>query len=102
MVYKDPPGLVSAGKAQVNDVDIKVTAPDGTVYWGNQGLLDGMYSKPGGEPDRLDTVENVFVEKPKAGQWKIEVIATAINQPIKEGGALEVPFALVAAGGRKV
>ncbi|MEZ0315188.1 MAG: hypothetical protein ACAI38_25735 [Myxococcota bacterium] len=102
MVYKDPPGLVSAGKAQVNDVDIKVTAPDGTVYWGNNGLLDGMYSKSGGEPDRLDTVENVFVEKPKAGQWKIEVIATAINQPIKEGGALEVPFALVAAGGRKV
>lgn len=102
MVYKDPPGLVSAGKAQVNDIDLKVTAPDGTVYWGNVGLLDGMYSKPGGEPDRLDTVENVFVEKPKAGKWTIEVIAAAINAPVSEGGPLEVPFALVAAGGRKV
>lgn len=101
MVYKDPPGLVSAGKAQVNDIDLKVTAPDGTVYFGNVGLLDGMYSKPGGEPDRLDTVENVFVEKPKAGKWTIEVIAAAINAPVTEGGALEVPFALVAAGARK-
>lgn len=101
MVYKDPPGLVSAGKAQVNDLDIKVTAPDGTVYFGNNGLLDGMYSKPGGEADRLDTVENVFVEKPAAGKWTIEVTAAAINQPLKEGGALEVPFALVVAGGAK-
>lgn len=101
MVYKDPPGLVSAGKAQVNDLDIKVTAPDGTVYWGNNGLLDGMYSTSGGEPDRLDTVENVFVQKPAAGTWTVEVIAAAINQPVVEGGALEVPFALVVAGAVK-
>jgi hypothetical protein len=99
MVYKDPPALVSAAKAQVNDLDLKVTAPDGTVYWGNVGLLDGIYSKPGGEPDRIDTVENVFVQNPQAGRWTIEVIGQAINQPV--AGDPKASFALVALGGRK-
>jgi serine protease AprX len=97
LVWKDPPALVSAGKDQVNDFDLKVTAPDGTMYLGNVGLLDGIYSKPGGERDRIDTVENVFIEKPAAGAWTIEVHAAAINEPLT-GSVLESPFALVALG----
>ncbi len=100
LVWKDPPALVSAGKALVNDFDLKVTAPDGTVYLGNVGLLDGIYSKPGGESDRIDTVENVFIEKPASGKWTVEVTAKAINQPV-HGDKLESAFALVALGGVK-
>ncbi len=99
MVYKDPPALVPAARAQVNDLDLKVTAPDGTVYFGNFGLLDGIYSQPGGEPDRIDTVENVFVQNPQAGRWTIEVIGQAVNQPL--AGDPKVSFALVALGGRQ-
>src|SRR5690606_15690337 len=31
LVYTDAPGAASAGKALVNDLDIKITAPDGRV-----------------------------------------------------------------------
>jgi hypothetical protein len=84
-------------------MDLKVTAPDGTVYFGNVGLLDGNYSKPGGQPDRLDTVENVFIKNPMAGEWKIEVVARAVNQDgHKATSDTDSAFALVALGGKKV
>lgn len=38
-----------------------------------------MTSTPGGEPNKLDTVENVFVGAPQAGRWTVEVIADEIN-----------------------
>ncbi len=81
MVYPDPPGTTSASLHRINDVSLKVTAPDGTtVYHGNNGLLSGNYSTPGGSPNTIDTVENVFVQNPAAGTWTVEVRAAEVNQ----------------------
>jgi hypothetical protein len=79
LVYADKEGAVLAAVHRVNDLDLKVTAPDGAVYWGNHGLLAGNESTPGGERDAVDTVENVFVTNPVAGEWLVEVIAEEIN-----------------------
>ena len=83
----------------LNDLSLKVTSPTGTVYHGNNGLLAGNYSVPGGSPNTIDTVENVFVASPETGAWTVEVVAAAINQD----GHLPTPrsdsaFALVVTG----
>jgi serine protease AprX len=73
MVYRDPAGSPSAGIHRVNDLNLKVIAPDGTYYWGNNGLLSGNWSTPGGLPNSVDTVENVFIQNPMPGEWTIKV-----------------------------
>lgn len=102
MVYADPLGNPASQIATVNDLDLKVTAPDGTVYWGNVGLGigEGMWSLPGGESNTVDTVENVFIENPMTGVWRIEVTATALNQDarVETPDIIDADFALVASG----
>lgn len=101
MVYPDPPGTTSASLHRVNDVSLKVTAPDGTTtYHGNNGLLAGNYSTPGGSPNTIDTVENVFVQSPAAGTWSVEVRAAEVNQDgYRTSRAItDVVFSLVVTG----
>ncbi|WP_232836813.1 S8/S53 family peptidase [Lentzea terrae] len=96
LAYTDPAGSPTAAKATVNDLTLKVTAPDGTVYWGNNGLLAGNWSTPGGAANTVDTVENVLVQAPAAGTWTVEVIATAVNvDGHVETAATDADYALV-------
>ncbi len=96
LVYTDPMGSPSAARARVNDLSLRVTAPNGTVFWGNNGLLTGNWSTPGGTSNKVDTVENVFVERPAAGTWTIEVLAAEINADgHPETTATDADFALV-------
>ena len=74
MCYADLPGNPSARFTRVNDLTLRVTAPNGTTkYWGNNGLKQGNYSVAGGSRDQRDTVENVFVKNPAVGVWRVEV-----------------------------
>ncbi|MEU2491015.1 S8 family serine peptidase [Streptomyces sp. NPDC007883] len=99
MVYTDPMGSPSAAQARVNDLTLKLTAPDGTVYWGNNGLAADVWSAPGGSANTIDTVENVFVQTPAAGTWTIEVIASQVSADGHvETPATDADFALVATG----
>ncbi len=99
LVYADPAGNPGASQHRINDVTLQVTAPDGTVYWGNNGLLANNYSTPGGSPNTVDTVENVFVESPEAGLWTVTVIAAEVVQDGHvETGEVDVDFALVVSG----
>ena len=91
----------AATQQAINDLSMRVAAPDGTLYVGNAGLEDEMWSVAGlGAFDTVNTIENVFVENPAAGEWFVEVRATAVV----EDNHLETPefdcdYALVAVGG---
>jgi hypothetical protein len=87
MVYTDPPGEVFATIARKNDLNLGVNSPSFVYYGGNHGLIDGNWSTPGGAPDEVNTVENVFVLHPEPGQWTITVSATLIA----EDSHLETP-----------
>ncbi|MGW6444198.1 S8 family serine peptidase [Lentzea sp. NPDC055074] len=96
LAYTDPAGSPTAAKATVNDLTLKVTAPNGTVYWGNNGLLAGNWSTSGGVANTVDTVENVLVQTPAAGNWTVEVIATSVNvDGHVETAATDADYALV-------
>jgi hypothetical protein len=100
MVYPDPPGTTSSTLHRINDVNLEVTSPSATVYHGNVGLDAETESTPGGSPNGVDTVENVFVRNPELGIWTVKVEAVEINQD----GHLATPeddatFALVVTGG---
>lgn len=102
MVYTDPMGTPGATRHRINDLSVKVTAPDGTIYWGNVGLGTGggMWSTPGGTANIVDTVENVFIQNPIPGKYLIEVIASEVNADARPEtpGVNDVDFALVASG----
>lgn len=96
LAYTDPAGTPSAAQARVNDLTLKVTAPNGTVYFGNNGLLNGQFSTAGGTANTIDTVENVILEKAAAGTWTVEVIATQVNvDGHRETAATDADYALV-------
>jgi len=99
MVYSDPAGENGAEIALVNDLSLRVTAPDGTSYWGNNGLWSGNWSTPGGTSNTVDTVENVFVDNAAAGNWTVEVVPTNINQDAHlETTTIDADFGLVVSG----
>jgi subtilase family serine protease len=87
LVWTDYPGASGAAKALVNDLDLTVTAPDGTTtYLGN--VFSNGESATGGSADRLNVEEQVFIKTPSIGSYTITV--TGYNIPYGPQ-----PFALV-------
>jgi hypothetical protein len=79
MVYVEPMGSTSGGNARKNDLSLRVTAPNGNTYWGNNGMSNANWTTAGGSADTINTVENVFVQNPASGTWTVEVIGSDIN-----------------------
>jgi hypothetical protein len=101
MVYRDPAGNPASALHRVNDLTLRVVAPDGvTVYWGNNGATAGLTTPPGGAADVRNTVENVFIDSPAAGEWTIEVQGNSITADAVAGtvGVIDASFALVVTG----
>jgi hypothetical protein len=103
LVWTDPAGTPGAQTALVNNLDLKVTAPNGTVFWGNHGLTSSQWSSSGDNPsyrDSKNNVENVFIENPEqygSGTWTVTVIAQNIAlDGHSETTAVDQDFALVA------
>jgi len=104
MVFMDPPGNPGSSTARINDLNLKVLSPSGTLYWGNQGLRDGNLSTPDGVPSLVDPIENVWIEFPEAGSWTIEVFGREIVQDahVETPEIVDADFALVVTGGTRV
>jgi len=63
LAWTDVPGVSGAARALVQDLDLEVVAPDGTVYRGNGGR----------SWDRDDVEEVVHVRGAAAGNWTVRV-----------------------------
>jgi serine protease AprX len=98
--YADPAANPGAAKTLINDLSLRVIAPNGTVYWGNNGLEDGNWSLAGGAEDDTNPIECVFVQNPLAGVWRVDVKATliALDSHV-ETPAVDADYALVVSGG---
>src|SRR5207237_7712856 len=79
----------------VNDLDLQVTAPDGTTYNGNQymGFNPGESQPNPSDRDKLNNVESVLViSNVQAGLWTVTVPGFNVPQGPQT-------FALVLTGG---
>lgn len=99
MAYTDVPGLPAAIPALVNDLDLEVLAPDGSLYYGNQ--FDNGESVPGASTtDNLNNVEEVVLSHPLTGEYLVRVRASNIAADSRsDTTAIDQDFGLVISGG---
>jgi hypothetical protein len=90
MTFTDWPAAVNAGASsiRVNDMDLEVVAPNGTLYRGNVIDTSQGVSTPGGSPDTINTTEMVILNSPPVGNYTIRVRATAVNMGTRQGAAV--------------
>ncbi|HBY95706.1 MAG TPA: hypothetical protein DEP84_17430 [Chloroflexi bacterium] len=86
LAWTDVPAETIAAVALVNDLDLEVTAPDGTIFYGN-GASNMVR-------DRRNVIEDVVIPVAAAGTYQVRVVG--FNVPWGRAGAQ--PFALVLAG----
>ena len=102
--WSEVAGNPSAASQLVNNLSLRVTAPDGTVYWGNDGLQVGNesnVSNAAGPEDDVNSIECVFVSNPQAGSWTVEVLGTAIVVDNHvETAAVDADYGLVASSSK--
>ncbi len=91
LVWTDYWGAANANPAIVNNLDLRVTSPTGTVYLGN--VYSGGQSTPGGSADTRNVEECVRRNVPEIGNWTIRVTGTNVPQGTNQ------PYALVVTGG---
>ena len=98
LVWSDPPGAAMAAKELVNDLDLELVAPDGTIYRGNQwndqtsGDLKESAQNPTGT-DTLNNVEGILIKAPQSGTYTLKVKGTNVpgfGEDFKQGFALVV------------
>jgi len=98
MAYTDVPGFPGALPALVNDLDLEVVGPDGTLYRGNQfGAGESVPNAP--TPDKLNNVEGVYLSQPAPGDYLVRVRASKVVQDaVSNTPAIDQDFALVTSG----
>jgi hypothetical protein len=102
LAWTDYPGSPAASVQLVNNLNLRVTAPNSNVYRGNvfTSYKPG-YSTTGGTSDNRNVEETVLLlpdnNKFPTGTYTVEVIG--YNVPNGEAGTSAQPFALVVTGG---
>ena len=88
MTFTDFPAQVFAGQAAVNNVDLEVVAPGGTLYKGN--VMSGGQSSTGGNADGINSTEMVILNQPAVGTYRVRAIVRAVNQGGAQGASLVI------------
>lgn len=95
LVWYDPAAALGAAVALVNNLDLEVVAPDGTLYRGN--VFQNAVSVAGGSADVVNTVEAVRLIAPVGGAYTLRVRATGVPGN-GDAGSDAQGYALVASG----
>jgi hypothetical protein len=77
LTFTDPAATSGASFAAINDLDLEVVSPTGTVYKGN--VFSGGVSVTGGSKDDRNNVEQVHLTNPAIGEWTVRVNGAAVN-----------------------
>ncbi len=93
LVWTDKDGNTGAGKALVNDLDLRFTYGS-TTYVGNR--FSGGWSVAGGLPDNTNPVECIYLQSLPSGAYRI--VITGANVPVGEMFTNAQPYALVVRG----
>ena len=78
LAWTDYAASLSSATQLVNDLDLTVTGPEGQRYLGN--VFAGGVSEEGGDADRLNNVEQVWITAPPPGVWTVTVAPFAVPE----------------------
>lgn len=81
LAWDDPPAPPITFLVLINDLDLRLIDPDGNVHYpwtlnGQQPAAPAVRT----EPDHKNVMEQVLVENPVAGEWRIEIAGTNVPQ----------------------
>jgi len=98
LAYTDVAGFPGAIPALVNDLDLEVVGPDGTIYRGNQ--FSAGESIPNAPlADGVNNVEAVHLSQPEPGDYRIRVRARNVVEDARlDTATVDQDFALVISG----
>jgi hypothetical protein len=101
MTYVDYWAAPFASVTRQNELTLKVTDPNGLVYWGNNGMTGFQnWTLPGGSRDTRNNTQHVFVQNPPVGLWTVEVTADNLVQDGRPNTPeIDADYALVVSGG---
>ncbi|MFC7614823.1 S8 family serine peptidase [Actinokineospora soli] len=71
LAYTDEEAATTSAVSLVNDLDLTVVSPSGVEYKGN--VFAGGWSAAGGNADRRNNLENVYIQNPEPGAWTVRV-----------------------------
>ncbi len=81
LYWSDPPAAVMASKTLVNDLDLEVTGPGGTVLPLRPDTVFANVNQPAVTgADHHNNIEQVVINNPAAGDYDLRVIGTLIAQ----------------------
>lgn len=78
LAWTDVKGSAAANPALVNNLNLTVTSPGGSVFRGN--VFAGGWSNTGGSADTKNNVENVYIFNPQPGTWTVVVSGGNVPQ----------------------
>jgi hypothetical protein len=81
LAWDDVPGTPNVDPALVNDLDLRVFDPSSQQYY--PWTLDPLNPSAAAVQDRanhIDNIEQVFVDNPEAGVWRVEVYGRDVPQ----------------------
>ncbi len=90
LTWFDPPNLIGGG-ALVNNLNLKITTPNGTTYYLENDFTDQWSNSNGVNYDTLNNSEGVRIQSPLPGLWKSEIYSQNLPQSTQ-------PYALVCSG----
>ncbi len=75
IAWNDPPGSPQAANALVNDIDITLIDPNGVTYhpFTLGGITNPEAPARQDQANHIDNIEQVLVNEPIAGEWRIQV-----------------------------
>jgi hypothetical protein len=98
LAYTDVAGFPGAIPALVNNLDLQVIGPDGTVYRGNQ-FTDGESTPNATAADALNNVEGVQLAQPAPGNYLVRILAVNVPEDARlDTAEIDQDFALVMSG----
>ena len=110
LAYTDYQAATGAAKAAVNNLDLRVTAPNNDIYYGNsftngRTVVNGYagntnfgydWDDDNNHYDDHNNVEAVFIQTPTTGTYRIEVIAANVaSDAVAAAPGINQNFALV-------
>jgi len=95
LIWTDYPGTINASRALINDLNLRVShSGSGITYYGNN-FANGWSTDKASVLDKINNVENIYIEKPKSGTYKIRIHGLQVPQAPQ-------PYALVVRGAKSM